>query len=222
MGYNFLEPQHLQELGNWSTAENLQGLCVAVNQCGPRLAPLFHSGRLKNLHFLNVARCELDDSSLEEIAAAGLNQLTHLSVAHNEEGAGPSVTGAGISALFRHSSLPHLRVFSCETTGFDDQAAIVLAESPQLAQLRVLDVGQTQLTSRGLMALLRSAYLTNLRRLRIPLTKCDDACVPDLLNSPALARLEYLNIGETNFSPYEVGRLRKRFKTALVEKAFSY
>lgn len=151
--------------------------------------------------FANLTALDLRDNNLADAAISAIVASPHWTRLRELRLGSNKVGTKGIEALVHWSGLERLNLLDLWVNyGIGDAGAMLLAESPRVANLLHLDLGYTTLTAKGVLPLAKSPHLTRLRLLNLEGNKIGDPGVQVLAKSPILTGLRCLNVCRTGMS----------------------
>jgi uncharacterized protein (TIGR02996 family) len=181
-----LSAQGLSRLLAAPWAAGLEWLDLSHNPTEPYLLTLASAPRLKNLRYLGLNWCGIDDDGLRALAGARhLDRLETLDLTGNRLG------DAGLMALVEADNLPSLTALVLQSTGISAAGLARLARSPLAGRLRRLDLSNTHLEGDAVRAL-AAGPLSQLKDLRLGGNRLGEEGVRALAEGPFqdLVRLE--------------------------------
>ena len=151
---NDFGPAGCAALAESPESQSLEALFLSFNSLrDDGVANLFVPGtNLRNLRQLELARCYIYSEGAEAMA-----QCPELEGLQELELTGNTIT-TGAADLARSDSMRELRMLGVEICGIDDDEAVAIATSPNLAKLVALYIGRNRFEDRGARALAASSH----------------------------------------------------------------
>lgn len=226
-----MTPQRLSKLAQALWAPQLQSLDLSHTHLHRELKALQSATTLSALEHLYLARCELIDDDLIDLAnSKPLEHLRTLDLSLN-----PILEASTIQALFHSPRTQHLNALGLAFCQLTNSTIKPIARSPALPELEHLDLSgnalspqqlrellerwspralralslssSRQLRQQGLVELLRSPTLHRLRQLDLSSCALGVEGLQQLGQSAHLQQLEHLDLRDNNISAISPGGL---------------